>query len=105
MALNLRLPPDLDLRLRKAAADRYMSLNTLIVQALAESRYLVGVEVPQVVREPGKLFSAAEAVSIAKSPGVASPVASAAPSKPSKAETKAYMEQKRLACRAGSGRV
>jgi predicted transcriptional regulator len=96
MAFSLRLPPELDLRLRAAAAERYMSLNTLIVQALAGSPYVRGVQLPSAVREPGKLFSEAEALAISKSPVVG---ASVAPAKPSKAETRAYMEQKRLSRR------
>lgn len=36
MALNLRLHPELDERLRKAAAAKFVSLNTLVVMALDE---------------------------------------------------------------------
>jgi hypothetical protein len=75
-----------------------MSLNSFILLALSKSPYLDGVEVPKVAREPGKLFSEAEALAIAKSPSVAAPVA---PAKPSKAETRAYMEKKRLERRGG----
>ena len=97
MALNLRLPPDLDLRLRKAAADHYMSLNTLIIQALNESRFLAGVKAPDVAREPGKLFSEAEAVAIAKqAPGpVLEPLQAPLPGA-SKAQRKAWTESQRL---------
>jgi len=93
MVFSLRIPDELDSRLRAAAAARYMSLNALILHALDKSPVLQGVEVPKVAREPGKLFSEAEALAIAKSPVVAAPVASA---KPSKAETRAFMAQKRL---------
>jgi len=51
------------------------------------------ISAPSVARKPGKLFSDAEALLIVKSPVVG---ASVAPSKPSKAETRAYMQQKRL---------
>lgn len=97
MALNLRLPPDLDLRLRKAAADHYMSLNTLIIQALNESRFLAGVKVPDLAREPGKLFSEAEAVSIAKkaSEPVLGPLQAPLPGA-SKAQRKAWTEHQRM---------
>lgn len=96
MALNLRLPPELDLRLRKAAADRFVSLNTLVVMALDE--YTKGVTVPSVVREPGKLFSEAESLAIAKS--ASKPVLNAL-AKPSKAERRAFTEKKRLARKLG----
>lgn len=93
MIFSLRVPDGLEARLRKVAQRRYISLNSLILQVLADSPLLQGDEVPSVAREPGKLFSEAEALAIAKSPVVAAPVASA---KPSKAEGKAYMAQKRL---------
>lgn len=96
MIFSLRVPADLESRLRSVAAKRYVSLNTLILQVLTDSPLLQGVAVPSVAREPGKLFSEAEALAIAKSPAVVAPVATA---KPSKAETRAYMEQKRLSRR------
>jgi len=93
MIFSLRVPEELEARLRKVAQRRYISLNSLILQVLADSPLLQGEEVPSVVREPGKLFSEAESLAIAKSPVVA---ASVAPAKPSKAETRAFMAQKRL---------
>lgn len=93
MIFSLRVPDELEARLRKVAKRRYISLNSLILQVLADSPLLQGEHVPSVAREPGKLFSEAEALVIAKSPVVASSVA---PSKPSKAETRAYTVQKRL---------
>lgn len=96
MIFSLRVPDELEARLRKVAQRRYISLNSLILQVLADSPLLQGEDVPSVAREPGKLFSEAEALAIAKSPAVGAPVASA---KPSKAETRAYMEQKRLSRR------
>jgi hypothetical protein len=98
MIFSLRVPEELEARLRKVAQRRYMSLNTLILQVLADSPLLQGDGVPSVYREPGKLFSEAEALAIAKSPVMVAPVA---PAKPSKAETRAYMEKKRLERRGG----
>jgi hypothetical protein len=93
MIFSLRVPDDLELRLRAVAAKRFLSLNSLILQVLTDSPLLQGVSVPSVAREPGKLFSEAEALAIAKSPVVAVPVTSA---KPSKAERRAFTENQRL---------
>lgn len=98
MIFSLRVPDDLEARLREVARRRYISLNSLILQVLADSPLLQGDDVPSVVREPGKLFSEAEALAIAKSPSVGASLAS---SKPSKAETRAYMAQKRSSRRGG----
>jgi predicted transcriptional regulator len=93
MIFSLRVPDELEARLREVAQRRYISLNSLILQVLADSPLLQGEEVPSVAREPGKLFSEAEALAIAKSPVVA---ASVAPAKPSKAAGKAHMAKVRL---------
>lgn len=124
MAFSLRLPPDLDNEARLRAIKVGVPLNALICFAL--DLYLRGgsaagdpagvvdaldlvnprrishggtplksrsVETPSTARKPGKLFSEADALAIAKSASTALPSPSG---KPSKADTRAYMEQKRL---------
>lgn len=93
MIFSLRVPDDLEARLRKVAQRRYISLNSLILQVLVDSPLLQGEHVPSVVREPGKLFSEAEVLAIAKSPAV---VASVVPAKPSKADRRAFTDNQRL---------
>jgi hypothetical protein len=111
MALNLRLPPDLDRRARVESDRLHVSLNSLICVAL--DRYLASPEVaplpwgfrpyekssaPSVVLQPGKLFSEAEALVISKSAskGVLDPLA-----RPSKAQRRLITAQARLARKVG----
>lgn len=114
MALNLRLPPDLDLRARKESGRLHISLNSLICVAL--DRYLASPEASPLPWGFRPYTSSAPTRSVVpdppKTPPVPFPVVPEPP-KPvpvrvlsppgphaSKAERKAYTAQMRLARKA-----
>lgn len=105
MPLNLRLPPELDAKARYQARKRFISLNSLICQALAN--YLqdspdLSVKVVKASPAPAPVPVVPQPPKPAPVPVQAAPARVLSPPGPhaSKAERKAYTAQMRLARKA-----